>query len=150
MPSRSESHFNAEWVTSINGGMNMTIAELTEALEHSLRECRSEECAAFERLLNAELRSLACIEANDKRWQDELRAGTIQFSFAFEKELTQRYRDWVKNARLCLRQLELHETKECCPASAAQFRRSLDLAEETLLSRTQDEAAAVAALQDVE
>ena len=126
----------------------MTIAELTKDLDQTEFAFLSEECRAFEHLLRAGLCSFAKIVATDNRWQEGLRAKTVQFDFQFDREITRRYRDWVFNARLCLRQLELQEAKDCHPESANEFRACLNKAEETLLIRTQDEAAAVAALQD--
>jgi hypothetical protein len=129
---------------------NMNIAELTENLDQSESDYLTEECAAFEHLLGAALQSLTKIQAIDKQWQDALRANNVQFNFAFDRELTQRYRNWVAGARVCLQQLELQEAKECHPASADEFRQRLDSAEEMLLERTQDEAAALANLQDMD
>jgi hypothetical protein len=128
----------------------MTIAELTKDLDQTEFEFLSQECQAFEQLLQACLRSLAKITATDQRWKDGLRAKTLQFDFQFDKEITRRYRNWLINARLCLQQLEVQEAKDCHPESANEFRACLNRAEETLLVRTQDEAAAIAALQDVE
>lgn len=126
----------------------MTTAELTEALDQSECHWQSEECQAFERLLRAELSCLASIDDTKKKWCEAVHAGAVQFSFAFDKEMTKRYRKWVLKARICLQQLKLQEAKECYPESATEFREQLEAAEEMLLERTQDEAAAIAALQD--
>jgi hypothetical protein len=101
----------------------------------------------FERLLRAEISCLGSIDDTNKKWCEAVHAGAVPFSFAFDKELTKRYRKWVLNARICLQQLELQEAKECHPESATEFRERLEAAEELLLERTQDEAAAIAALQ---
>jgi hypothetical protein len=129
--------------------MVMTVAELTEALDQSEEQYLSDECDAFEGLLEAQLRSFARIECNRKRWEDAVRAGTIPFSFPFDKEITNRYRNWVFKARVSLQQLELQKEKECCPSSSEKFRECLESAEEILLTRAQDEAAAETILQDV-
>lgn len=128
----------------------MTTAQLLESLDQSEFECASEECDAFDRLLQAELLSLSKIRANEQKWNSTIRARVNRFNFQTDKEITQRYRRWVKNARICLRQLELQESKECFPESAEEFRAELERAEECLLTRTQDETAASAALRDVE
>lgn len=128
----------------------MTVAQLTEELDRCEHESLFEECEAFERLLQAELRALAIIRSTEKRWGDALRAGSLTFDFQFDKEITRRYRRWALNARRCLRQLELQEAKDCYPEAAAEFRQNLEEAEEILLLRTQDETSASEALQDSE
>lgn len=128
----------------------MTVAQLMEELDRCAHESLAEESEAFERLLRAELRSLASIRATEQRWSDGLRGGAVQFDFQFDREVTRRYRRWVINARLCLKQLALQEAKECLPEAAAEFRQNLAEAEEILLLRTQDEAGAQEALVDAE
>lgn len=128
----------------------MTVAELTEDLNRSEHESVAEECEAFDRLLRAALRSLAHLRLTEKRWCEGLRTRSIRFDFAFDREITRHYRRWVFASRICLRQLELQEAKDCVPEAAEDFRRSLEEAEEILSSRTEDEASAMAALEDAD
>jgi hypothetical protein len=127
----------------------MTIAELTKDLNQTEFEFLSEECLGFEQMLQAALRSFAKIIVTEKQWQEGLRTKTVPFDVQVDKEITRPYRNWVLNAKLCLRQLELQEAKGCHPDSAAPFRDRLSEAEEILLVRSQDEDAASAALEDV-
>lgn len=128
----------------------MTFAELLNAFYRLRFRSPSEQCSAFEQLLKTALGLFQTIVATDDRWQDMLRSKTVPFDYHVDKELTRCYRMWVFNAKDCLRQLELLEANACCPESATRFRNCLKEAEEALLVRTQDEAAAAAALEDVE
>ena len=128
----------------------MTVAEFTQALDQSEVRCQQDEVEAFELLLQAELRSFNAIQDGQHRWEEAVRTGTMRFDFQFDREMTRRYQIWVFKARKCLRQLELQEEKGACPESSATFRERLEMADEFLLTRTQDEAAAISILQDAE
>jgi len=128
----------------------MTIAQISEDLDLSEYQYLEDECKAFERLLQAELSSFASIQRNQKRWEEGIRAGTLQFEFQFEKGMTCRYRNWVVRARLCLQQLELQEEKDCFPNSSEEFRKCIDTAEEIIRVRTEDEEAALSLLAEAE
>jgi hypothetical protein len=120
----------------------MTIAELEFEFERSVETFQSEECAAFGRLLETDLRSLDRIQALERAWLDELHAGRMAFDFGFDRSITRRYQQWVANAQLRLRQLELQEEKGCSPEGADAFRRCLEEARETLGERLRDERSA--------
>ena len=102
---------SSELVTAFQGKVIMTVAELTTALDKSEAQYLFDECEAFDKMLKAELHSFANIECARKRWETGLSAGTFHFIFEFDKEITNRYRNWVFKARICLQQLRFRKKR---------------------------------------
>lgn len=127
----------------------MTVTDFEKEMEACEREKLANEREAFERLLQAEICSFQKLVASTDLWEEGLRTGANRFDFGFDQKITSEYRKWVLHARIRDQQLTLQEAKDTVP-SAETFRAILERAEEILLERTQDEAGAVAGLQEIE
>ena len=120
----------------------MTVAELELAFDASVETYQSEECRVFGPLLETDLRSLDRLQDLEGAWLGELRAGRVPFDPSFDRRITQRYSNWVTNAEIRLRQLDLQEGKGCSLDTADAFRRRLEEAREALGERLRDERSA--------
>jgi hypothetical protein len=122
----------------------MTVAELHEALQYDESAYCEQQGERFTALLKADLEALSKIQYQEKRWTTALRNKEVPFDFDLDREITECYRKWMRNAAVRLEQIRMQREIGCDPATARDFERRVEEVDEALQMRIRSEGAALA------
>lgn len=104
----------------------MTTCEVQGRLLRSDNEYNAENCRTFDALLHITLARLYCLRTVEREWRSAVANGSGPFDPDVDRLIVQEYREWLRQARSRLRQLEIQESDGCRPPAAAEFRQALE------------------------
>jgi|HubBroStandDraft_6_1064221.scaffolds.fasta_scaffold258083_2 hypothetical protein len=101
----------------------MTLLEMEARLKTNDEQYGLENCRKFDALLCVTLEWLKSIRNEETSWREALKRKEAPYDSQVDRLFFQKYREWLKQAEVRSKQLEMQESGGCHPASSAEFRQ---------------------------